>query len=118
MSAASTLDLSRSATSFSASTGPAQSSSAESRSTPADVSSSMEFLESDLALSEEHVLQMEESDLTVTDSEELNRSHRKTSTLEEPIDEDLVLGMGQRIKEQKESKLQREDSESESRCDR
>ncbi len=43
-------------------------------------------------------MQTEESDLTVTDSDELNHSCRETSTQEE-FDEDLVLGTRQKVKE-------------------
>ncbi len=68
------LESSSSAASFSTSTEPAQSSLADSQLVSTDVSSSMECSESDPALSEEQILQTGESDLTVTDSDELGRS--------------------------------------------
>ncbi len=67
----------------------------------------MEFSESDPVLSEEQILQTRESDLTVTGSEELSRSHRETSILEEQIDEDLVLGTREKAEEQEKSEQQK-----------
>ncbi len=63
---------------------------------------------SESALSEEQGLQTKEPDLMALNSKELSQSHRETSTLEEPIDEDLVLGTAENVEEQKESKQQKE----------
>ncbi len=42
------------------------------------------------------------------DSKELSQSHRETSILEEPINEDFVLGTREEVEEQRESEQQEE----------
>ncbi len=59
-------------------------------------------------------LTFSELEPTAINPEEHSLAHRETSTLEEPIDEDYVLGIREMVEEEKESEQQEEITQSES----